>query len=167
MFQRFAVLVPLAILVGLATISLSPDVALAQDCARECHVCNGGGREGSGYDTNGGYDMRCVAGNLCVVCGAPGALVAEARSSEATILRAVLTARPEELEDVVGIYRDRILFHAPRQLLGIIGAGCQENQVATVAFLSPGMSEALSQLGVRSLKSFYREAKPQVPLSGG
>lgn len=68
MFPRFAILVLVAIPLGLATISLSPDMTSAQDCAMECHVCNGGGREGVRFNGgSGGYDMRCVAGNLCDV----------------------------------------------------------------------------------------------------
>ncbi len=159
MFQRFRFSM-LTVMAFALVVGFSTDAA-AQDCALECRICNGDGREGVGYNRNGGYDMRCVDSNLCKVCGEEEeekTLVADAGPSEASILRTLSVARPDDLAAVAAKYHDRIFLHASRQLLAIRGEGCQEEYITTVAFVSSDRTAALEQFGIRSLEDFYRDA---------
>ena len=132
----------------------TPTPVAAQDCGKECHICGEDEWSREGATVGGVYVMNCkVPRTACAMCddgSGPPASIGDIAPSALSIVREIESASIEDLRRLVATHTDRIMLHAPRNLLAIRGSACSDD-VTAVVFVSPRLTSALARIGVSAL----------------
>lgn len=147
-----------AVAVGLPTIDASPAYAQDPDCGTECEACGISGYEGTDFDEDGSYNMRCFNNiSYCVACPPGGVeMIGDHTTEAAQIVELIQSAAARNLGDVLGGYRDRLLLSPTRNLVVVQGNGCDPDALASVVFVTRERIRALEALGLRVLEDYLK-----------